>query len=243
MVSKIKRLSRLASPNPFSPEEISKHVDSFLRRDLLKIQVDVITERQLTIVFWDISEFSKMCNLLSQCQGHMVYFFNPYFLKAVRIVRKYRGVLDKFIGDGILAYFGYNNLGGNGAPKSAINAALEFKREFNKISKCFRKFCLDNNGNQISDINLKCGVHNGPAYLSLFGSQNRNSLNIYGPTVNFASRLESFAKNDEIIVSSTVRNMVRERFRFLEIPVTDRIENGIKGFENEEFVYSVTQKI
>jgi len=96
---------------------------------LLKIQFGVITGRQLTIVFWDISEFSKMCNVLSRCQGHMVYFFNPYFLKAVQIVKKYQGVLDKFIGDGILAYFGYDNFEGNGDPKNAINAALEFKRD------------------------------------------------------------------------------------------------------------------
>jgi class 3 adenylate cyclase len=76
----------------------------------------------------------------------------------------------------------------------------------------------------------------------LFGSQNRNSLNIYGPTVNFASRLEGFAKNDEIIVSSTVRNMVGERFKFLKIPVRNRTKDGFKGFDNEKFVYSVTQK-
>jgi hypothetical protein len=51
-----------------------------------------------------------------------------------------------------------------------------------------------------------------------------------------------FAENDEIIVSNVVKNMVRRHFRFQEITVRDRIKNGFKGFENEEFVYSVTQK-
>ena len=138
-----------------------------------------------------------------------------------------------------MAYFGYNKWGGNGDPKDAINAALEFRKEFEKISKGFEKFCLDNNGTIIPNIDLKCGIHNGPAYLNLFGTPRRNSLNIYGPTVNFASRLEGFADNHEIIVSSTVHNMVRNGFEFSKLLVRNRVKEGFKGFESEQFVYNV----
>lgn len=94
---------------------------------------------------------------------------------------------------------------------------------------------------------LKCAMHNGPAFLHYFSTDNRNSIILLGPTVNFASRLEGIAKEDEIIVSEPLRNMVQGKFQFLEIMIKDRVKEEsrkgkIKSFEEEGIVYSLTTK-
>ena len=68
-----------------------------------------------------------------------------------------------------------------------------------------------------------------------------------GTTVNFASRLQCLAKDDEIIVSKELKNMVQKRFKSLKIATSDRVEEEsskgkIKSFEAEDIVYSIKGK-
>jgi class 3 adenylate cyclase len=159
------------------------------------------------------------------------------------------GVLDKFIGDGVLAYFGYNSETKNGNPCDAINAALEFRIKFHKLRKEFADYCSRNNGIDASKIDLKCAMDNGPAYIHYFNSDTRNYINIIGSTVNLASRLEDLARNDEIIISKRLKNMIHGKFDLLEIKAMDRIttetikgRGGVKSFEEQDYIYNVIGK-
>jgi len=244
---KEKKLSRVAEPKPFSTEELAKHIDPVLMKDLGRIQIDTHKRKHLTVVFWDISGFSTLCNDLNDYPEAIVYFLNDYFTRAIKIIEKNEGVLDKFIGDGIFAYFGYTSRNGNGDPYNAIRAALEFKSKFPTFRSQFNKYCTKYYGKEPSDYNLKCGMHNGPAFLHYFSASTRNSIILMGSTVNLASRLQSIAKDDEIIVSKRLRNMVQEKFKFLRIATNDRIEEEsskgkIKSFEEEDIVYSLAGK-
>jgi hypothetical protein len=78
--------------------------------------------------------------------------------------------LDKFIGDGVLAYFGYNSKK-RGDPYNAVMAALEFRNVFLRLRRDFVKYCITNNGQDACNIYLKCGMHNGPAFLDYFSRQ------------------------------------------------------------------------
>jgi len=120
---KEKKLSGVAEPKPFSPEELAKHIDPILLKDLGRIQIDTHQRKQLTVVFWDISGFSALCNDLNDYPEAIIYFLNEYFVTAIKIINGNQGVLYKFVGDGILAYFGYNSRKGNGDPYIAIKAA------------------------------------------------------------------------------------------------------------------------
>jgi len=211
-----KKLPKVADPNPYSTEELAKHIDPFLLSDLGRIQFHTLKKIQLTVVFWDISGFSTLCKDLNDYPDDIIYFLNNYFLKAIKIIKNNHVVLDKFIGDGILAYFGYNSRKGNGDPYNAILAALEFKRNFLTLKNHFNEYCTEYNGKDASNINLKCGMHNGPALLHYFSTSTRNSIILMGSTVNFASRLQCIAKDDEIIVSKQLKNMVQEKFKFLK---------------------------
>lgn len=244
-----KKLTKVADHNPYSTEELAKHIDPFILKDLGRIQVDSdsLKKIQLTVVFWDISGFSTLCKDLNDYPEAIIYFLNIYFGKAIKIIKNNHGVLDKFIGDGILAYFGHNSKRRNGDPYNAIMAALEFKRNFLMLRNHFNKYCIEYNGIDASNVDLKCGMHNGPAFLHYFSTNSRNSVIIMGSTVNLANRLQCIAKDDEIIVSKQLRNMVQEKFKFLKIPTNDRVEESSKGkiksFEDEDIIYSIKGKI
>jgi class 3 adenylate cyclase len=81
----------------------------------------------LTIVFWDLSGFSYLCRQLTDNQPHIISFLKEYFDEGAKIITNRKGILDKFIGDGIMAYFGYPRDDSNKAPIDAITSALEFR--------------------------------------------------------------------------------------------------------------------
>jgi class 3 adenylate cyclase len=88
-----------------------------------------IHNRILSIVFWVVSGFSNLCNILKNEPHLVVVFLQEYFTIANKIIHKHNGILDKFIGGGIMAYFGYKDSddGTRGAVNS-INAAFDLRK-------------------------------------------------------------------------------------------------------------------
>ena len=68
-----------------------------------------VQNKILTLVSWDISGFSVLCEILKENTQLVVAFLKEYFSEANKIVHKNNGILDKFIGDGVMAYFGFKN--------------------------------------------------------------------------------------------------------------------------------------
>jgi class 3 adenylate cyclase len=236
-----RKLPGSAEPRPYSVRELAKHIDPVLVDDLGKLQIDTFKRVRLTVVFWDISGFSALCEDFTLYPESIIFFLNQYFSKAIKIIEKHHGVIDKFMGDGILAYFGYDRTE-NGDPHNAIKAALKFKKQFPTLKKHFTQYCKKYNGQDVRRIDLKCGINNGPAYVYYFNTSMRNSVILLGSTVNFASRLEGMAEKDEIIISKELKNMIQENYEFSEIPVKERIENRIKSFEGVDIVYAIKGK-
>lgn len=181
-----------------------------------------------------------MCNDLYGFEDSIDFFLIRYFKKAIEIIHQYQGVLDKFMGDGILAYFGYNSI--NGDPFNAVNAAIEFKQQFPALKKQLDQYCKDTNGKKVRRLDLKCGIENGPAYVRYFNTPTRNSVILLGKPLNFASRLEGLATKKEIIVSEELREIIKPNYRFKKIRVKEREKGKIKAFEGVEFVYTIEGK-
>jgi class 3 adenylate cyclase len=234
--------------NPYSAKTLSKHFDPILYHDLGDIQIEANEPKKmhLTIAFWDISGFSKMCKDLEEFPEALTLFLNKYFNLAIEVIEQYNGVLDKFIGDGILAYFGYQDPKSHGDPYNAINAALELKKKFVPLKEEYIKLCNKQYGSN-PDINLKCGINNGNMFLHYFSSLKRDSIVVLGSTINFASRLEGFAEKDEIIISKKLMFMVKDKFELDNIEVKKRLKENskdfnLKAFEGEKFVYADREK-
>jgi adenylate cyclase len=88
---------------------------------------------------------------------HIVHFLKKYFNEANKIIHKNDGILDKFIGDGVMAYFGYYDNAGNQAGINAVNAAIELREKFVVIkNEWIEKLNLNPKN---LETNVKCGIH------------------------------------------------------------------------------------
>jgi class 3 adenylate cyclase len=232
-----KKLRDFAESNPYSPIELAKHIDPVFLDDLKTLQFRTPTPIDLTVVFWDVSGFSALCNDLYFHPNGIADFLNQYFKMAIEIIKKYNGVLDKFMGDGILAYFGYNRKSEDGDYFNAISAALEFKRQFPMVKKTLVRYCYEYRLEDVKRIDLKCGIANGIAHPYYFSTQTRNSVILFGSTLNFASRLEGIAENDEIVVSNDLRELIKKQYELEERKIPKAKKCRIKSFEKEDVVY------
>jgi class 3 adenylate cyclase len=230
-----KKLHDLSQPNPYSLIELAKHIDPIFLDDLKILQFRTLKPVVLTVVFWDVSGFSDLCIELYYHPNGINLFLNEYFKMAIKIIKKHHGVLDKFMGDGILAYFGYNGSGDRDI-FNAISAAIEFRKRFPTLKKSLAQYCKRSDIQDIGRIDLKCGINYGPAYAYYFNTPMRNSVILLGSTLNFASRLEGIAQTDEIIVSEDVMNMIREKY---ELKTIRGLKGKIKSFEEVNVVYLV----
>jgi adenylate cyclase len=119
----------------------------------------------LTVVFWDLNGFSVLCENLNEHPVLVVEFLKEYYAKATEIIHKYNRVLDKFIGDSVMAFFGFHSRENDVSKHAiyAVAAAIELKESFERIKIVW----LDIWRNKINDdnisISLKCGINTGYA--------------------------------------------------------------------------------
>ena len=214
-------LSHLDSPARQSREQILKgsesHVNSLLKyfdpmifEVLLNPELYKVQSKHLSIVFWDISGFSALCNNFINDPESVLSLLKQYFDKANEIIHEHNGILDKFIGDGIMAYFGYYDRQNTGRAIDAINAALKLRKAFADIRSKWTKdlHLMD------SKVSLKCGINTGDVLFGLLETKFRNQITVTGSNVNLASRLEEKAKNDEILVSKQTMSKCKTKFVF-----------------------------
>jgi class 3 adenylate cyclase/plastocyanin len=250
LLSDEQRLQLLESTvvSEISPElkrmhtSLEKYVDPVVLEQIRDPELVTMQNKILTIVFWDISGFSILCEKLKSHKELIVEFLREYFSEAALIIRKYEGVLDKFMGDGIMAFFGYkdtdiNDNGKNGAI-SAVNAAIELRDFFDDMKLEWINLWITKTGHQEISTDLRCGMNTGNVLVGLILTEVRDQFTTVGGNVNLASRLESVANKDQIIVSPFTKTRIEDQFNLKTIP----IERPIKGFENISECYEVTGK-
>ena len=156
-------------------------------------------------------------------------FLNEYLTMAIPIIHEYGGVVDKFMGDGILAYFGFTEHGddeSNGAI-DAILAALKLKKSFQTVKHDWTDIWKSIINSDI-DIDIKCGINTGNVLVA--GSIERDQFSVIGTHVNLASRLEGIAQNDQVVISSYTLAKIKGKFDVETVRITR--DEKIKSFEN-----------
>jgi len=243
--------------DPYSKEQLGRYFDPFIYKHIKELKLDGVNITKLIIVFWDISKFSALIKELKALlkkrmkkQGpifeEVEYFFRDYYSEAIRVIKKYNGILDKFIGDGIFAYFGYQDKKFDIVHSNAMNAALEFKTNFIKIKEKHMKILSSHyNYKPTTNINLKCAMHIGEVLFGYWYSPLRSQVTAIGDDVNFCSRLEGFADKDQIIISKEFNNEMRKitnnnTFRTKKITIPE--EKKLKTYEHVKYVYELIGK-
>ncbi len=152
-----------------------------------------------TILFADIRRFTTLSESMEPEQ--IITILNNYFGAMVPVIFKYNGVLDKFVGDELMAVF-RDHPYGDRAPLRAIKAAIDMIEELEKI-----KNTLDSD---YSDIDVGIGINTGKVVIGNVGSENRKDYTAIGDTVNVAARLEQIAGCQEIIVGEATYEICKE---------------------------------
>lgn len=155
--------------------------EELLRGDTVRLGGEI---RTVTVLFTDLRNFTTTCEKMEP--EAVLHFLNRYLDHMAKIVEKHGGVIDKFIGDAIMAIFG--------APVSMpdhARRAVECGREMHLVLDQLNEALL---AEGLPKIGMGVGIHTGEVVAGNMGSEHRLNYTVIGDTVNVASRLESETK-------------------------------------------------
>jgi class 3 adenylate cyclase len=209
------------------PSALVKYFDPLPFEMLLNPERHQLQSKSLSIVFWDISRFSDISKQFVEDPSTIVLFLKKYYNEANKIIHKNDGILDKFIGDGVMGIFGYYDNSDIQGAINAINTALELKEKFNVIKN---EWIKESNLKLNVEMNIKCGIHTGNLLFGIVETDYRNQITAIGSTVNFASRLEGVAENDDIMISTETKEKVQDIFTLHEEVRTIKSWGEVKAY-------------
>ncbi len=163
-------------------------------------------EETITAFFSDVAGFSTISEQLTSVE--LAGLLNEYLSAMTLILKKYEGVLDKYIGDAIVAIWNAPVPVEN-HPIKAGYASLEMIQKLNELRDYWTKNNLYSRDAQTMDARI--GLHVGPAKVGFMGTDALASYTMMGDTVNLAARLEAAGKDYgvNILVSETFHNLVK----------------------------------
>lgn len=183
-------------------------------------------EKELTILFSDIAGFSAVSERMAP--DELFSWLNGYLDGMTEIILKHGGTLDKYQGDGIMAFWGAPVPQADHAHR-AVAAALEMGRHADDLSRAFA-------GQGRAEVRTRIGVSTGRVIVGNMGSKERFNYTIIGDEVNLASRLEGVNKvfGTAVVVGEATWQRARGAVWGREL---DRLR--VKGRETPVTVYEV----
>ncbi|WP_162130123.1 adenylate/guanylate cyclase domain-containing protein [Phyllobacterium sp. YR531] len=186
-------------------------------------------ERILTVMFADIVGFTVMCEKLSATE--VASLLNSYFDLIGSCIDAQGGTIDKYMGDGLMAFWG--------APEDQPDHADRALRSIEQIERALHQRNLTRHESGEANLKVRIGIHSGPAVVGNIGMRGRLGYTIVGDTVNVGSRLEQLGKTIEpardltVLISASTRN-------YLSVPVDELKPLGphsVPGREESVDVY------
>jgi adenylate cyclase len=172
------------------------------------------TNSCVTMLFSDVRGFTTMSENLEP--EKVVQVLNEYFADMTPLVFEHRGMLDKYMGDGLMALFGVP-LQCEDAATNAVSAAIAMQRRMASVNRDLQTMGM-------SEIAIGIGINTGTVTVGYIGSEERTDYTAIGDAVNLAARLEKQAKAGQIIISRSTRDAIGDRF-----PVRLAGEVTVKG--------------
>lgn len=218
-------------------EKIKKAMGKYISTDVMENVVKNIDNVKLggkraevTILFADIRGFTSMSEKISAEEVSII--LNEYFSVVEPIITKYNGVINKFIGDAVMAIFG-EPIQDKNHVSNAVKCANEMLKEVTKLREKWL-----NEGKPKIEIGI--GINTGEAFVGNIGSEKRLEYTVIGDVVNLASRIESYNKvyKTSFLISAACYEKVRNIADVIKIS-----DVSIRGKEKKLDIYEVLRII
>lgn len=218
-------------------EKIKNAMGKYISHDVMQKVVKDIDKLKLggkradvTVLFADIRGFTAMSEKMSAEEVSVI--LNEYFTEIEPIIGKYNGVINKFIGDAVLAIFGEPIQDKN----HAINSVKCANEMLEKVVELQKKWLKEGK----PKIEIGVGINTGEAFVGNIGSETRLEYTVIGDTVNLASRIESYNKvyKTSFLISSTTYEKVRNIADVIKIS-----EVSIRGKAKKLDIYEVLRLV
>ena len=180
--------------------------------------------QEVTVMFADIRDFTAMSENLEP--SRVVEILNEYFTRITDVIFDNGGMLDKYIGDAVMAVFGAPISKGNDA-KNAVNSAIQIERLLIELNR-------DAAARKWPELRVGIGINTGTAVAGNIGSPRRLDYTVVGDTVNTAQRLMANATGGQILISESTAGKLGRSFDLVRLP-----ELKVKGRSEAVPVFSV----
>lgn len=200
-------------------QQILKH------KDELKLGGE---EKEVSILFSDIRRFTTLAEALPAAS--VVQLLNDYFTEMIEVVGRHEGMVDKLMGDSVMALFGAPIPLGDD-PLRAVRCAVEMQDAVEIFNRKRRDKGLP-------PVEMGIGINTGPVVAGNIGSSMRMEYTVIGDNVNVAARLQAVAKPGEVLVSEATFERVRDHVRATPMePMT------LKGKSRPVAIYRIDEII
>lgn len=191
-----------------------------------KLSLEWGEKREMSVYFSDIAGFTSISETVEPLR--MVALLNDYLTRMTDIVLEHHGVVDKYIGDAVMAFWGAP-LDSEDHAFQAVSAALAMKRVCDEQREHWK-------AEYGVEVYARAGVNSGVAVAGNMGSKHKYNYTVMGDMVNLAARLEGANKpyGTYLMISEHTRAATRGRF---ELRTLDFL--AVKGKEEPVVVYEV----
>jgi adenylate cyclase len=183
-----------------------------------------VQKKELTIMFTDIKSFTTYSSTMSPDQ--IQNFLAEYFDAMVQIVFKYEGTVDKYIGDGLMVFFGAPEPQADHAVR-CVKAAIEMQIKCRELKEKWVREGL-------FPLKIRVGINTGEVVVGNMGTRKKLAYTVLGSDVNLANRLESNAPVEGIMISRRTYDLIKD-----EIPALPHEPVLVKGLDTPIEVYTV----
>jgi adenylate cyclase len=180
--------------------------------------------REVTFLVSDLRGFTALTDSLSAHE--IIEVINRYFEHMVDVISRYRGVVNEFLGDGILVFFGAP-LQEEDDVERAVACAIDMQTEMLKVNETQRRLNLP-------ELSMGIGINTGEVVVGNIGSERRAAYGAVGSPINIAYRIESFTVGGQILISTSTHEKVRS---ILQTGKTKQIQ--FKGIDHPVNIYDV----
>ncbi len=220
-----------------SKEKVKSAMGKYMSEDVMKRVIQNIDNLGLggkkavvTVLFADIRGFTSMSETMSAQQVSEI--LNEYFTEMEPIITEYNGIINKFIGDAVMAIFGEPIQDKN----HAANAVRCGYKMLMKVKDLQKKWVQEGK----PKIEIGIGINTGEVFVGNIGSVNRMEYTVIGDTVNLASRLESYNKiyKTKLLISASTYETTKS---FIDVMKISNVE--IRGKSHKMDIYEVLKVI